>query len=71
MNVNPLLQGINTKTFLQDYLEAKGVTDVKKYLRPDGSCFDSPWDYENMSEAVELLHAHVKKANSKIGILMD
>lgn len=70
MNVNPLLKDINAKTFLQDYLEAKGVTDVKKYLRPDGSCFDSYWDYENMGEAVNCLNDHISN-KSKIGILVD
>ena len=68
MNVNPLLQDINAKTFLQDYLEAKGVIDVKKYLHPDGSCFDSCWDYPNIEEAIDLFHAHKE---DKIGIVID
>ena len=67
MNVTPKLKRIN-KNFIPQYLKACGVEDPNKYLNPDGSCFDNPWDYENMGEAVDCLNKHLK---DKIGVLMD
>ena len=70
MNVKPLLKEVNPSTFIQDYLKANGIEDVDKYLNPDDGCFQSPWDYPNMEEAVELLHSHILNS-SNIGILQD
>lgn len=70
MNVNPLLQHINPNTFLHDYLKAAGVQDVERYLEPDVGCFDSPWDYPNMGEAVERVKKAFEK-EEKIGLLVD
>jgi len=70
MNVKPLLQHINPDTFIIDYLKANGVKDIERYLVPDDGCFDNPWDYLGMLDAVELVHRHIRN-NSKIGVVMD
>lgn len=70
MKVNPKLPQISSDTFINDYLLACGVKDIDKYLRPDNSCFDSPWDYPNMKEAVELLNTAIQN-ECVIGILVD
>ena len=70
MKVKPLLQSINTSTFLQDYLQASGIQDVERYLNPDGGVFDSSWLYPNMKEGVERLKKAID-GGEKIGILVD
>lgn len=70
MKVEPLLQSINSSTFLQDYLQALGIQDVDKYLNADLSVCDSPWDYPNMKEGVERLKRAID-GGEKIGILTD
>ena len=71
MKVKPLLNKLNTDSFINDYLSACGVTDVDKYLMPiDDDIYDSPWDYPNMQKAVEALHKAVE-LNYRIGIVMD
>lgn len=70
MNVKPLLQHIDPNTFIADYLKANNVEDIERYLEPDDSCFDNPWDYVGMLDAVELVHRHIRN-NSKIGVIMD
>lgn len=67
MNVTPKLKKLNKK-FIPQYLKACGIEDAKRYLNPDTRCFDNPWDYKNMGEAVDCLNEHLK---DKIGILMD
>ena len=70
MKINPILNEINSDSFLLDYLTACGVEDSKKYLEADLSCAQSPWLYPNMKEAVDRLH-QASKRNDKIGILID
>lgn len=70
MKVNPKLSQVSSNTFINDYLSACGVKDIDKYLYPDNSCFDSPWDYPNMEKAVELLNATIHE-ECVIGILVD
>ena len=70
MKIKPLLNEINSDSFLLDYLTACGVEDSKKYLEADLSCTQSPWLYPNMKEAVDRLH-QASKRNDKIGILID
>ena len=70
MKVKPLLQSIDTSTFLQDYLQASGIQDVERYLSPDDGAFDSPWLYPNMQEGVERLHNAIS-CGEQIGILQD
>ena len=71
MKIKPLLSNIDSKTFLFDYLQAKGVQDVGKYLAPSKLCFDSPWEYPNMEIAVESLVDSLERDDIKYGILVD
>lgn len=70
MKVKPLLQSINSSTFLQDYLQACGVKDVDEYLNVGLDVMDNPWDYPNMEMAVERLKKAVD-GGEKIGLLVD
>lgn len=70
MKVKPLLQSINSSTFLEDYLQACGVNDVDKYLNAGLDVMDSPWDYPNMKEGVERLKKAID-GGEKIGVLVD
>ena len=70
MKIKPLLNKINSDSFLLDYLTACGVEDSKKYLEADLSCVQSPWLYPNMKEAVDRLR-QAPKRDDKIGILID
>lgn len=70
MKINPILNEINSDSFLLDYLTACGVEDSKQYLEADLSCAQSPWLYPNMKEAVDRLH-QAPKRDDKIGILID
>ena len=70
MKIKPLLNEINSDSFLLDYLTACGVEDSKKYLEADLSCVQSPWLYPNMKEAVDRLR-QAPKRDDKIGILID
>ena len=70
MKINPILNKINSDSFLLDYLTACGVEDSKKYLEADLSCVQSPWLYPNMKEAVDRLR-QAPKRDDKIGILID
>lgn len=70
MKVNPLLQSINSSTFLYDYLSACGIEDVDAYLNADLSVCDDPWGYPNMEMAVERLKKAVD-GGEKIGVLVD
>lgn len=70
MKVKPLLESINSSTFLQDYLQSCGVKDVDKYLNAGLDNMDSPWDYPNMKEGVERLKKAID-GGEKIGILVD
>ena len=70
MKINPILNEINSDSFLLDYLTACGVEDSKKYLEADLSCVQSPWLYPNMKEAVDRLR-QAPKRDDKIGILID
>ena len=48
------------ENFTHDYgenlLRARGVKDVKKFLRPDKSCLQDPCWLSNIAQGVELLH---------------
>lgn len=70
MKVQPLIKNFRPKTFLNDYLSLKGVKDVDKYIAAGDDCFDNPWDYPHMEEAVDLLYKAIEN-ESNIGILMD
>lgn len=70
MQVNSLLNNINPKTFLDDYLTACGVDNPKAYVKANFDDCDNPWDYPNMSEAVKRLNRAIEHGE-KIGILVD
>ena len=70
MKITPVLELVNTETFLNDYLTVCGIEDVEHYLSADYTCFDNPWDYKNMDRAVERLEQGIKNGE-KIGILCD
>ena len=48
MQVKPLLSSIQSATFLQDYLKAHGINHVEKFLYPQKTDFDDPFDYPHM-----------------------
>lgn len=70
MKVKPLLTKVKANNFIEDYLSACGIDDVKQYLCPIDDNFDSPWDYPNMSNAIAALYKAVC-LKYKIGIVMD
>lgn len=70
MKVKPLLQSINSSTFLQDYLQACGVEDVDEYLNAGLDVMDNPWEYPNIEEGVERLKKAID-GGEKIGVLVD
>lgn len=69
MKVQPLLDHIE-RDFLTQYLTASGVKDIDKFLHPDANCFDDPFDYPNMKEAVEATKNALDNG-SKIGLIVD
>ena len=70
MKVLPLIQQISPSTFLKDYLKASGVKNISKYLKPNKSCYDDPFQYLGMETAIYRLKEGVEKED-KIGILVD
>lgn len=71
MKIKQLLQQVNKDTFIQDYLTACGVYDVKEYLNPTGKYIDDPMDYENMAKGIELIEEVVPKQSTDIYIVQD
>ena len=69
IQVKPLLGRISGN-FLNQYLEACGVTDVDKFLFPDSSCYDDPFAYPNMARGIERLNRAVSEGK-RVGILCD
>lgn len=69
MKVQPLLNHIEPD-FLTQYLTASGIEDINKFLNPDNNCFDNPFDYPNMREAVEATKNAVDN-DVDIGIVVD
>lgn len=51
-------------------MENRGVEDYKTYMNLDDSCLNSPWELDNMKDAVMLLNKHLWK-KSIISILVD
>lgn len=70
MKVKPLLESVDTRNFIHQYLTACGVKDVDAYLNADLSVCDSPWDYPNMKEGVERLKKAIDDGE-EIGVLCD
>lgn len=51
-------------------MENRGVEDYKIYMNLDDSCLNSPWELDNMEDAVRLLNKHIWN-KSIISILVD
>lgn len=51
-------------------MENRGVKDYKTYMNLDDSCLNSPWELDNMEDAVRLLNKHIWN-KSIISILVD
>lgn len=51
-------------------MENRGVEDYKTYMNLDDSCLNSPWELDNMEDAVRLLNKHIWN-KSIISILVD
>lgn len=70
MKINKKIENISAFNFIDQYLSACGIENVDEYLNPDRMCFDNPFDYFNINQAIEMFDNHVKK-KSIVGILMD
>ena len=70
IQVKPLLDRVSANTFVDKYLQARGVENVDEYLFPTSSCYDSPFAYPNMMRAVECLKNAVDRG-TKVGVLVD
>ena len=71
MKVVNLLQQVNKDTFIQDYLTACGVGDIRDYLNPTGKYIDNPMNYENMAKGMKLIEEVVPKQSTDIYIVQD
>lgn len=69
IKIHPLLDSLNERTFLRDYLSACEIADVDAYLNPDNIEYQKPEMYKNMDVAVDMF----KYANDdiQIGIVVD
>lgn len=67
MNITYKLNQLN-RNFIEEYLEACGIEDVKEYLNPTPRCLDSPTLYYNIDEVCHIVHDNIDK---RIGILND
>lgn len=71
MKIKQLLQQVSKDTFIQDYLVACGVHDVKEYLYPTGIYIDEPMGYENIAKGIEMIEGVVPKQSTDIYIVQD
>lgn len=79
MKIKPILNYIDIDNFIPDYLQAYGIDNFTKFLRPDESCLDSCDAYIGMREAVDTFMKFAKPEydNSgfpipkKAGVLID
>lgn len=55
---------------IRTIMENRGVEDYKTYMNLDDSCLNSPWELDNMEDAVRLLNKHIWN-KSIISILVD
>ena len=70
LKIKPLLNKVNSSTFIEDYLQAHGIEQTALYLNPEEGCLDNPRFYPNMNKGAELLKQAVDD-NWKIGLLVD
>lgn len=74
MKIKKKIENIDYDNFIEQYLKACGVNDIEHYLNPDKDCFDWPFDYIDMQEAVTMLNINLEKAyesERKFGIVVD
>ena len=70
LQIKPLLNKINSSTFIEDYLQVLGIEQTALYLSPEEGCLDNPRFYPNMNKGAELLKQAVDD-DWKIGLLVD
>lgn len=70
MKVKPLLESVDTRNFIHQYLTACGVKDVDRYLEADLNVCDDPSLYPNMEQGVNRLKQAIDNGE-KIGVLVD
>ena len=70
LKIKPLLNKVNSSTFIEDYLQALGIGQTALYLSPEEGCLDNPRFYPNMNKGAELLKQAVDD-DWKIGLLVD
>ena len=70
LKIKPLLNKVNSSTFIEDYLQALDIEQTALYLSPEEGCLDNPRFYPNMNKGAELLKQAVDD-NWKIGLLVD
>lgn len=70
MKIKKRIDKINCSNFIKQYLKSCGIDDVDLYLNPNIQCFDNPFDYKNMKQAIKIFDKHIKNKND-IGILID
>lgn len=70
MKVKPLLTDVRDFDFVDKYLEACGVKDVRRWLKHDRRNLDRPFDYPNMNKAVNVVDSAIQM-RMDIGILVD
>ena len=72
MQVTPVLTKFKANTFIQDYLTACGVQNIKEYLHPTVKDCDDFRKYPNMKKAIYALADFLENnKESKLGILVD
>jgi single-stranded-DNA-specific exonuclease len=71
MNCKVQLKNINSKTFLDEYLSACGVTNIDKFKKPTLTNLESVSHYDNMANAYEILENTLRLKNPRIVIVVD
>jgi len=69
LKINKKIEHIDKNNFINQYLSSCGIEDIQKYLNPDKSCFEDPFNYLNMKKAIEVFDKHIH--DDKIGIVVD
>ena len=70
MKINKKIEKISAYNFITQYLEACGIENIDRYLYPDRGCFENPFNYINIDEAISIFKNHVNNKDV-VGILMD
>lgn len=70
MKVKPLLQSVDTRNFVHQYLTACGIKDVDGYLEANLNVCDDPSLYPNIEQGVDRLKVAIDNGEH-IGVLID